>query len=322
MKKRVTLQMEGGLGKQIALTSLIPYFKERYEEVIVLSSYPDIFENNPDVYRNISYATPFAYEEYLKNSDDIFYACGYRESDFRKQRIHLIEAACRSIGIEYNPKMKPRIFFTEKEEAIIAAVKKQFGTFIILQAHGGHTQPIDPNINSNLIARDLKFETAEEFVKLFKEKYPQTPVINFALPKEAEISGVVQMDFNARIWSGLVRECATFLAIDSSLQHMSAFFEKKGVVMWGATNPLTFGWPHNMNLENNKCGLNDYHCQRPYFVPSVDIRVNGVPWECPNKICMKFDSKELLEKVESLMPEEIVSPTVDLSKYIVNNKKE
>ena len=73
MKKSVVIQMEGGFGKQVALTALLPYFKERYEKVVVLSSYPAVFVNHPMVDRAIGYNTPYAYEEYFKNADDIVY---------------------------------------------------------------------------------------------------------------------------------------------------------------------------------------------------------------------------------------------------------
>jgi hypothetical protein len=313
MKKRTVVQIEGGLGKQVALTALLPYFKERYEEVIVLSSFPDVFEANPNIYRNISYTTPFAYEEYIKNTDDIFFICGYRDSDFRKRRIHLLQAACNSIGIEHNNDMAPKIYLTKTEEKIVKEAKTQLGSYIIIQCHGagGVNTPLQPNI----MARDYEVERMEKVVNSIKEIFPTLTIINYSLPGETEIKGTVKMNFNNRIWFGLVRECETFIAIDSSLQHISAAFNKKGIVLWGATNPSCFGWKHNINLVG-KCSFSDLHCTRPYFVPSVDIKVTGASWECQTKECMNFEPEQIIEEFKKITIKTERKPVSDLTNYV------
>jgi hypothetical protein len=313
MKKRVVLQMEGGLGKQVALTALVPYFKERYEEVIALSSYPDVFTNNPMVYRAISYNTPFAFEEYFKSADDIFYPCGYRESDFRKRRIHLLEAACRCIGIPYDESMKPSLHLTETEDLAIKDLTDKLGNFIIIQAHGAHA-PGTP-MSTNIMAKDYNLDKMETVVKGIKKLYPSISIINYSLPNEVEIAGTIKMDYNWPIWFGLMRECETFIAIDSSLQHMSAAFDKKGIVLWGATNPNCFGWKHNINMEG-ACPYNDTHCSRPYFVPSVDLKVNGQIWECPSKACMRFDPESILTEFKKLKIDTSKKPQMDFTKFM------
>ncbi len=51
--KYVVWHIEGGLGKNIAATSLIKDVKERYHDrkLIMVVSYPEIFLNNPDIHR-------------------------------------------------------------------------------------------------------------------------------------------------------------------------------------------------------------------------------------------------------------------------------
>lgn len=319
MKKRVTIQMEGGLGKQIALSSLIPYFTDKYEEIIVLSSYPEVFENNPNVHRAIGYNTAFGYEEYINPSNDIYFACGYRENDFRKQRISLVQAAAQSINIPYDPdNMKPSLYTTEKEEKIVNDIKTKFGSYIIVQFSGGQNPAtISQNNSPNVMAKDVSYDLAIRIIKEIQEEYPGLTILNFAIPGEFPLPGTVQLDFNYKIWFSIIKQCETFIAIDSSLQHISRAFNKKGIVLWGATNPLCFGWDHNINMENNKCSLNQYHCQRPYFVPSVDIKNNEVLWECPLKSCMKFEPKEIIENLKTLINKEtLLPPTVNMNEVI------
>lgn len=305
MKKRVVVQMEGGLGKQVALTALISYFKENYEQLIVLSSYPDVFINNPNVYRAISYTTPYAYEEYFKTADDIVYPCGYRDTNFRKRRIHLIEAACNSINISYNKEMKPELYSNLSEETQINEIKEKLGNYIIIQANGA----------PNVMARDYDINKMAEVVKNIKELYPDLSIINYSLPGATEIAGTIKMNFPTPIWFALVRECETFIVVDSSLQHMSAAYDKKGVVLWGSTNPTCFGWSHNINL-TGKCLYADTHCTRPYFVPSVDFKGNGEIWVCPTKNCMKIKSEEIFEAFKTITINIDRKPNFDLTPFI------
>lgn len=317
MKNRVTLQMEGGLGKQVALTSLIPYFKDKYKQLIVLSSFPEVFEFHPDVYRAIGYDTAFAFEEYINPSDDIFYACGYRQNNFRKQRMHLIDAACESINITKQDNMKPSLYTADQYEEIALELKQQFGDYILVQFHGGRN-PSNLDAPKNIMAKDFPQKSTIELIQQIRNKYPNLTIINMSLPGEFPIPGTVQLDFKYSVWFSIIKHCTTFISIDSSLQHISAAFNKTGIVLWGATNPKQWGWEHNINLENNQCSLDQYHCQRPYFVPSVDLKNNGVGWECPHKICMQFENTAIIEELDKLIKDkQLQKPTINMNEVIV-----
>ncbi len=47
----------------------------------------------------------------------------------------------------------------------------------------------------------------------------------------------------------LVNWATVWIATDSFLQHLCAYHKlKKGIVIWGKSDPLLFGYPHNINL--------------------------------------------------------------------------
>ena len=46
----------------------------------------------------------------------------------------------------------------------------------------------------------------------------------------------------------LVDECVTWVSVDSFFQHFCWDLKKKGVVLWGQSDPLIFGHPENLNL--------------------------------------------------------------------------
>lgn len=56
----------------------------------------------------------------------------------------------------------------------------------------------------------------------------------------------------------LLRQCRTWISVDSFFQHLGWDEGVKGIVLWGPSDPLIFGHPENINL------LKD----RQYLVPN------------------------------------------------------
>ncbi len=199
MKNKVVVQIEGGIGKHIALSSLLPYFAKKYNSIIVLSAYPEIFDNLPYVHRSIHFEVPYAYEEYIKDADDIVFPCGYRDSDFRLRRCSLLQAACRSVNIEYDTElMTPHLEFSQIEQNYARQIKKDLGHFIMIQAVGGNN-PFNPPSPSQNMHKDWDLETAEKFVSDFQVIYPNIQVINYALSTECTIKGTIKIAAPAKI---------------------------------------------------------------------------------------------------------------------------
>lgn len=52
----------------------------------------------------------------------------------------------------------------------------------------------------------------------------------------------------------LLKSCDTFIGIDSFLQHMNdCYLQKKGIVLWGKSDPYIFGYDYNENLYAGTC---------------------------------------------------------------------
>jgi ADP-heptose:LPS heptosyltransferase len=51
----------------------------------------------------------------------------------------------------------------------------------------------------------------------------------------------------------LVNDCDVWITIDTFLQHLCAYYKlKKGIVIWGKSDPTIFGYPENINLLKDK----------------------------------------------------------------------
>ena len=53
----------------------------------------------------------------------------------------------------------------------------------------------------------------------------------------------------------LLKECRTWISCDSFLQHLGWDQGKKGIVLWGPSDPLIFGHPENINLLKDRSYL-------------------------------------------------------------------
>jgi ADP-heptose:LPS heptosyltransferase len=50
----------------------------------------------------------------------------------------------------------------------------------------------------------------------------------------------------------LLAECKTWISVDTFFQHLAWSEGKKGIVLWGPSDPLIYGHPENVNLLANR----------------------------------------------------------------------
>jgi ADP-heptose:LPS heptosyltransferase len=55
----------------------------------------------------------------------------------------------------------------------------------------------------------------------------------------------------------LIHECQIWIGVDSFFQHLGWDEGKKGIVLWGPSDPLIFGHPENINLLKDRSCLVD-----------------------------------------------------------------
>jgi hypothetical protein len=70
MRKKVIFQINGGIGKCIAATAVCSAIKKKYQDcdLFVLSGYPEVFLNNPNVAKSLAFGTlSYFYQDYIEN---------------------------------------------------------------------------------------------------------------------------------------------------------------------------------------------------------------------------------------------------------------
>ena len=55
--------------------------------------------------------------------------------------------------------------------------------------------------------------------------------------------------------ASLIKECRIWISCDSFIQHFAWDLGKKGIVLWGPSDPLIFGHPENINLLKDRSYL-------------------------------------------------------------------
>jgi signal peptidase I len=290
-EKYLVWHIEGGLGKNVAATSLLQSLSEKYNDrkVIVVASYPDIFINNPYIYRVYRVNnTNYFYDDFIKDKDTIVFKHEpYFENNHIHKRKHLIENWCNLLGIDYE-NQSPLITYNlvQQRNALKWQRKKPI---LILQTNGG---PINSEIHYSW-TRDIPYDISLQILEKYQNDYH---IIQICKPSSRKLPNVEVIDYditNMDLFSILLVSEKRIL-IDSCLQHAAAGMNLPSSVLWIGTSPKVFGYTIHKNITANLPTNRTKHPNSYLF----DYSLDGVPFECPYySIDEMFDVDKLLEKL-------------------------
>ena len=325
MKKYVYVQINGGLGKNLAFTQLAKEIKETYDFLAVTSPYSDIFECCPYVdYVYKSNELKDFISDAKFNNGEIFIDRIYDTSDFIYKKVSYADAYRQMMhlkpkGNKNGSDTKIELYPIKKFPAIknqIDEITKEiknngFKDFIIVQFEGGQSPldlpPLDEkgqpdwskkptNYDNEPLKRHYPFEKAQEFINKFREAKPQTAIIVYQLPNEHRYEGTFQYTVPYLTYYELAKmeECKGILCIDSSLHHLVAGLNKS-VVIWGHSLPTSFGYEYDKNIIQN--------CNRDDILYFSALGASGarIDYIEPNELLKEFlnyidDKNDKLEK--------------------------
>lgn len=281
MSKKCLINVEGGLGKNVMLTSILAEFKEAkgYDEIYVISPYHDVFKACSVVTDAFPPMQGTLYQELVLDEDcDVYWKEPYSNQKFIKKQCHLFDAWAEEFDFVLGHSADTYVPQLDKIEDEYPAVKSAAErylnewnhNFCIVQFNGGQS-PLGPmkDQNGNPIQYNAQMEAikrnyfkGEQIVKLLKEKYPGTTIVHFALPNEPTIEGTVKIEVPYLTYHLLAKEAKAIVCTDSSLQHLATGVNDNVTVIWGETRPEHFGYHCN----NNVCAQHVLNSQ-PYFKP-------------------------------------------------------
>jgi hypothetical protein len=283
--KTVVFFVQGGIGKHIAASAVAENISKNYPDrkLIVICPYPEVFINNPFIYRIYrSNSTQYFYEDFIKNKDTIFLGNEvYQSNEYIVENKHLIEAWCNMFGLKYTGE-NPKLFLNYAEVFNTAKKYNKNKPILVLQTDGG---PEGSNYNW---ARDLPEFLARDLIGSLKDKYH---IYHIARPDQPSYEGTEKITLNFRDLFCLLTLSSKRLLIDSFAQHASAALMLPSVVCWIGTSPDKLGYNIHKNIQAKDSAK--------IFTHNIDGIIMekefmGLPHQCDHNLLESFNKEEIL----------------------------
>jgi ADP-heptose:LPS heptosyltransferase len=97
----------------------------------------------------------------------------------------------------------------------------------------------------------------KRLLNLIKDKYPAETVIQVGVTGEQPLIQPFLQNLDMSHLKALLVSSKTWISVDSFLQHYGWYVGKKGIVLWGQSDPNIFGHPENVNLLKDRSFLRE-----------------------------------------------------------------
>ena len=268
--KPIYVDLKGGLGLNFSFLRVAKALQTRGYKISVITPYWDIFAA-----ANIPFYKPNEFRDFIfdAKSENAYVATGriYDQPSFIFKKLNYKYGWIKFLGLgksnflshdEYNHlDFSPEKTFPSlisSYNGVIDRIKKAgYEDYILVQFSGGQS-PLDIppegewskkpyDCTNEPLKRYYPVDKAQKFVDLYKEARPRTAVIQYSLPNEPILQGVIRPDETYLLFYMLSKHSKHVVCIDISLQHMASG-NCPVTVIWGHSLPDTFGYTCNKNI--------------------------------------------------------------------------
>ena len=258
----IIFDISGGLGKNVLSTAVLKAIRSHYTDanIIVITSYPDVFINNPNVNRVVVHGTiANLHKDFIEGKDaKVFVADPYNMSDYITESKHLIEIWCNLCSVPYNNEM-PELFLSKGEKDYFAPFYKLDKPIMVIQPNGGAQEQ---SLKYSW-TRDIPAEIVNEVINHFKKDYA---IVHVKREDQLMYENTMAALDSFRSIAVLLSMSSKRLLIDSSAMHISTALQLPSVVTWVGTNPSVFGYDMHTNIKANepdvKINVDSYYYQK------------------------------------------------------------
>jgi len=289
--KFLVWHIEGGLGKNIAATALLPDLAKQYKtrKIVVVASYPEVFLNHPDVHRVYRVGmTAYFYEDYILNKDTlVFRHEPYFQTGHILKQKHLVQNWAELLGVSYK-KQLPNLHLNMMQKRLPNIWQRQ-KPILLIQTNGGlfQGQALD-----YAWTRDMPIELANYIVDKIGKEYH---IIQITRENSPQIPGVEVVNYpmsNMELF-GLVAASQKRFLIDSCLQHAAAALNLPSTVFWVGTTPENFGYEMHTNIKSLPPKGNTKLIDAYLF----DYSFDGQLHECPYQDLSEMFDMNAIDKI-------------------------
>ncbi len=306
MNKDFVIQLQGGIGKHIAATSMIKWINDKYpkQKITVVSSFPEVFEYNPRIHRNLPHQQAYLFEDYIKGND---FRNGdpYQCHEFYDERMSIMKVYPKAYQFgKYNEEPETEIFLTEGERQEMETFARSGSPIITMQVFGGIPQgQTVPARKADMGQRDMPIQLAMKLAGILAAKGFR--VLQVRQTNEPIVPNTMQMQMPFRNWIALSSYVAGHVGIDSSFMHSAAVFKKPMLIFWSQTHVDSIGYHYDKVVNVHKEGSMKY---RPQV--GMPDRAGVFPYRDKSEaISWNYTSKEISDCMDNFFE-------------IINGKKE
>lgn len=288
--------IDGGLGKSVMATAVIAEIKKQTNKSIgVVSTWPDVFINNPDIDLVLPYGVPYIKQLTIKDSGRVLKFEPYHHTNYFSQDKHLVRCWLDGLGFDSDIEdqcLLPKIYWNIAEQINLSSIYNSLdlANTTVVNTTGG---PIDLN-ERYCWARDMLPGFASAVMN--HEINQGRKVLHIKRNTEPRVDNqnifyIDKLSTRGFLFMGLV-DMKSYL-IDSALLHTTAaqhyvdgeLIETKNQsdVVWIGTSPNTFGY----NKENmaNHIVLDNAH------INQIDLvaRLSNNDIEAPRGLGKSFE---------------------------------
>tara|TARA_X000001388_G_scaffold72728_1_gene63679 strand:+ start:408 stop:1307 length:900 start_codon:yes stop_codon:yes gene_type:complete len=296
-EKYVIWHVQGGLGKNIAASSLTKDIKQKHKDrkFILVCSFPEVFLNDPNIDKVYQIGNhPYFYENYIENKDVIIFKHEpYDQTGHITRQKHLIENWCDLLDIKYTNQQPFFPINYPQNKLSLQWVRQK--PILLLHTTGG------PFITQEKPTpyewtRDLPIELAQALVDKYSSKYH---IIQISKQGGYGLQNVERIDTpmsNMELFS-LVGASQQRIFIDSCLQHVASALKLPSIVFWVGTSPKVFGY----NLHKNITAKLPKHANQLINSYTFDYQFSNNNHECPYlNVNEMFNIEKILKNLDTI----------------------
>lgn len=295
-EKFVVFHVEGGLGKNVASTAVIKNIAEKHPDrkLIVLASFPEVFMNNPYVYKVHRMGnTQYFWEDYINQKDTIVLRREpYFETSHIMRQTPLHETWHKMYDLPYNRDTDSPELYTNMIQSEMQLNWQRQKPILLLHTNGG---PLIDGAPIYAWTRDMPKYIIEAIFQHFGQQYHIIQVCKHQ--SQAINNPIVEPVFrpmsNFELFS-LLKASAKRVLIDSCLQHAAAAYKLPSTVLWIGTHPEMFGYKIHSNIVAKPPIGNVKKLDATYFDYALEGQFHECPYNSPDEM---FDAQEVLRTV-------------------------
>ena len=296
----IVFQISGGIGKNVIATAVVRAMNLKYPDhkIVILTAHPDIWINNPRIYRVIQFGqTSYLYDDYIRDKDTLIYThdpYGSPDAIYRKK--HLSQVWCELYGIEFAGE-KPELYFTLLERDHVESFLNKTKPILVIQPFGGAQTN-----NKYSWMRDIPPFLAQRIADEFRGDYR---IIQVKREDQIGLNGVEYLSNNPRILALSLMFSDKRILIDSYMQHAAAALELPSHVFWIGNSPTTFGYQIHKNITSQfQFGSTRNSLYDPFDITGDPIQLATPPSELFNTELVL----NILKDIDNKPVQQVASP--------------